>query len=134
MTNIVDASLYQNQKYVSLDGHVFSWHAYLIADDFYQGLNQGEQNAINQCFEIAKVIHRGMTAAQDANASAILSEKGMTVVPVSPENKEKFVRQHSLPFANSSRAKSARNGQLFSMQLLKNIDPNTNNEQVEIAS
>ncbi len=90
VTNIVDASLYQSQKYVSLDGHVFSWHAYLISDDFYQSLSQGEQNAVNQCFEIAKVIHRGMTAAQDANASAILSAKGMTVVPVSPENKEKF--------------------------------------------
>jgi TRAP-type C4-dicarboxylate transport system substrate-binding protein len=40
--------------------------------------------------DIAKVIHRGMTAAQDANAAAILSEKGMTVVPVSPEQKAMF--------------------------------------------
>ena len=31
-----------------------------------------------------------MTAAQDANATAILSEKGMEVVPVSPEQKAKF--------------------------------------------
>lgn len=90
VTNIVNASLYQNQKYVSLDGHVFSWHAYLMNEDFYQGLEDSEKTAVNQCVEIAKVIHRGMTAAQDANAAAILSEKGMEVVPVSPEQKAMF--------------------------------------------
>ncbi|MEO9781746.1 MAG: DctP family TRAP transporter solute-binding subunit [Sedimentitalea sp.] len=90
VTNIVNASLYQHQKYVSLDGHVFSWHAYLMSDMFYQSLTEEEQTAVEQCVEIAKVIHRGMTAAQDANATAILSEKGMEVVPVSPEQKAAF--------------------------------------------
>lgn len=90
VTNIVDASLYQHQKYVSLDGHVFSWHAYLMNEDFYQGLTDAEKTAVNQCVEIAKTIHRGMTAAQDANATTILSGLGMEVVPVSPEQKAKF--------------------------------------------
>ncbi|MDJ0992551.1 MAG: DctP family TRAP transporter solute-binding subunit [Dinoroseobacter sp.] len=90
VTNIVNASLYQHQKYVSLDGHVFSWHAYLMSEAFYGGLTEAEQTAVNQCVEISKVIHRGMTAAQDANATAILSEKGMEVVPVSPEQKAMF--------------------------------------------
>lgn len=90
VTNIVDASLYQHQKYVSLDGHVFSWHAYLMSDDFYEGLTPQEQKAVTQCVEISKTIHRGMTAAQDANATVILSEKGMEVVAVSPEQKAMF--------------------------------------------
>ncbi|MCT8973103.1 DctP family TRAP transporter solute-binding subunit [Microbaculum marinisediminis] len=90
VTNIVNASLYQHQKYVSLDGHVFSWHAYLMSEDFFQGLSDAEKTAVTQCVEIAKTIHRGMTAAQDANATAILSEKGMEVVPVSPDQKAKF--------------------------------------------
>lgn len=90
VTNIVDASLYQHQKYVSLDGHVFSWHAYLMSNDFYEGLTDGEKTAVNQCVEIAKTIHRGMTAAQDANATKILSDLGMEVVPVSPEQKQLF--------------------------------------------
>lgn len=90
VTNIVNASLYQNQKYVTLDGHVFSWHAYLMSDDFYQGLTDAEKDAVNQCMDIAITIHRGMTAAQDANATAILSEKGMEVIPVSPEQKAMF--------------------------------------------
>ncbi len=90
VTNIVNASLYQHQKYVSLDGHVFSWHAYLMSDAFFQGLTDDEKSAVEQCVEISKTIHRGMTAAQDANATAILSEKGMEVVPVSPEQKAMF--------------------------------------------
>ncbi len=90
VTNIVNASLYQHQKYVSLDGHVFSWHAYLMSDMFYESLTDDEKKAVEQCVEISKTIHRGMTAAQDANATAILSEKGMEVVPVSPEQKALF--------------------------------------------
>ncbi|MBO9446954.1 DctP family TRAP transporter solute-binding subunit [Ruegeria sp. R14_0] len=90
VTNIVNASLYQHQKYVSLDGHVFSWHAYLMSDAFFQSLTDDEKKAVEQCVEISKTIHRGMTAAQDANATAILSEKGMEVVPVSPEQKAMF--------------------------------------------
>ncbi len=90
VTNIVNASLYQHQKYVSLDGHVFSWHAYMIADSFYEGLTENEQAAVDQCVQISKVIHRGMTAAQDANAATILGEKGLEVVPVSPDQKQMF--------------------------------------------
>lgn len=90
VTNILNASLYQHQKYVSLDGHVFSWHAYMMSDAFYGTLSDAEKTAVGQCVEIAKVIHRGMTAAQDANAATILAEKGMEVVPVTPENKAKF--------------------------------------------
>ena len=38
MTNILAASLYQSQKYATLDGHVWRIHAYLINERFYQGL------------------------------------------------------------------------------------------------
>ncbi|NQZ32389.1 MAG: DctP family TRAP transporter solute-binding subunit [Oceanospirillaceae bacterium] len=90
VTNIVNASLYQHQKYASLDGHVFSWHAYLMNDSFFQGLEKKEQTAVQQCVAISKVIHRGMTAAQDANAQEILTAKGMEVASVSPEQKAQF--------------------------------------------
>jgi tripartite ATP-independent transporter DctP family solute receptor len=96
VTNILNASLYQHQKYVSLDGHVFSWHAYLMNNDFYNSLTPDEQKSVRQCIEIAKTIHRGMTAAQDANAATILSEKGLQVTPLTPAQKEKF-RQLAQP-------------------------------------
>ena len=79
VTNILAGSLYQNQKYVTLNGHVYSLHAYLMSDRFFNRLDKAEQAAVMQATEVAKVIHRGMTTAQDANAETILKEKGMTV-------------------------------------------------------
>ncbi|MDJ0947433.1 MAG: DctP family TRAP transporter solute-binding subunit [Alphaproteobacteria bacterium] len=90
VTNILNASLYQHQKHVSLDGHVFSWHAYMVSEAFYGSLSPAEQKALRQCVEIAKTIHRGMTAAQDANAATILSEKGLKVTPITPDQKAEF--------------------------------------------
>ena len=90
VTNILNASLYQHQEHVSLDGHVFSWHAYMMNDRFYDGLSAAEQTAVDQCVTIAKVIHRGMTAAQDANATTILGDKGLTVTALSPAQKAAF--------------------------------------------
>ena len=90
VTNILNASLYQHQKYASLDGHVFSWHAYMINDAFFNSLTEKEQKVVLRGIQIAKVIHRGMTAAQDANAEVILSEKGLKVTPLSAEQKAEF--------------------------------------------
>ncbi|MGW8302334.1 MAG: TRAP transporter substrate-binding protein DctP, partial [Desulfobacterales bacterium] len=90
VTNILAASLYQYQKYITLDGHVYSWHAYLMNDRFYQGLTPAEQKVVKRGVEIAKVIHRGMTAAQDTNAPTILSEVGMQVTPLTPDEVAAF--------------------------------------------
>lgn len=85
VTNILAASLYQNQKHISLDGHVYSWHAYLMNDRFYSGLTPVEQKAIQRGVDIAKIIHRGMTSAQDTNAPTILANVGMQVTQLSPD-------------------------------------------------
>jgi tripartite ATP-independent transporter DctP family solute receptor len=85
VTNILAASLYQSQKYISLDGHVYSWHAYLMNDKFYQSLTPTEQKIVQRGVEIAKIIHRGMTAAQDTNAPTILGEVGMQVTVLTPD-------------------------------------------------
>ncbi len=90
VTNIVNASLYQHQKYISLDGHVYSWHAYMMNDAFFQGLTPEQQKVVLRGIEIAKTIHRGMTAAQDTNAATILGEKGLEVTPLSSEEKARF--------------------------------------------
>ena len=96
VTNILDASLYQHQSHVTLDGHVYSWHAYLISEDFYQSLSEEERSALHQCTEIAKVIHRGMTAAQDTNAATILGERGMQVTALTRDQRDAF-RERAQP-------------------------------------
>jgi tripartite ATP-independent transporter DctP family solute receptor len=90
VTNILAASLYQNQKYISLDGHVYSWHAYLMNDQFYNSLTPHEQKVVTKAVDIVKIIHRGMTAAQDMNAPSILSSVGMSVTTLSPDQVAAF--------------------------------------------
>jgi TRAP-type transport system periplasmic protein len=96
VTNILAASLYQSQKFITLDGHVYSWHAYMMNDRFYGSLTPEQQQIVLKGVDIAKVIHRGMTAAQDLNAPAILGTLGMEVTALSPEQVAAF-RSKSQP-------------------------------------
>jgi|HigsolmetaAR203D_1030402.scaffolds.fasta_scaffold00481_32 C4-dicarboxylate-binding protein DctP len=96
VTNILAASLYQTQKYVTLDGHIFSFHAYLISDKFFQSLTPEQQKVIVDGVNLVKSTHRQMTSSQDRNAATILSEKGMTVTELAPEEIERF-RQVTQP-------------------------------------
>ena len=90
VTNILAASLYQHQKYVTLDGHVWSVHAYLINDRFYQGLTPEERKAVDEGAQKAIAIHRKMTSDQDKNAKAILEKVGMEVTELSPAEVAEF--------------------------------------------
>lgn len=96
VTNILAASLYQHQKHITLNGHVYSLHAYLMSDRFWNRLGNEEKAAVSQGIEIAKVIHRGMTTAQDANAEPILKEKGMEVQRLTSQQIDAF-RQKAQP-------------------------------------
>jgi len=90
VTNILAASLYQNQRYISLDGHVYSVHLYLMSGPFWDGLTPDQQAIVRTGADIAETIHRGMTAAQDLNAEAILTEVGMDVTVLTPDQVAAF--------------------------------------------
>lgn len=79
VTNILAASLFQHQKFATLDGHVWSVHAYMVNDRFYQGLTATERKAVDDGVQKAVAIHRQMTSEQDKNAKAILEKVGMQV-------------------------------------------------------
>lgn len=84
VTNILAASLYQSQKFVTLDGHVWSIHAYMVNERFYQGLSATEKKAVEDGVRKAVAIHRKMTSDQDRNAKQILGKVGMQVTELSP--------------------------------------------------
>lgn len=79
VTNIIAASLYQSQKYATLDGHVWSIHAYMMNERFYRGLTDAERKAVDEGTQKAIAIHRRMTSEQDKNAKQILEKLGMQV-------------------------------------------------------
>jgi len=96
VTNILAASLYQSQKYISLDAHVYSIHMYLMSPKFWDGLTPDQQQIVQTGVDIAEVVHRGMTTFQDMNAKQILEGVGMQVTVLTPEQVDAF-RQIAQP-------------------------------------
>src|SRR5512136_802340 len=90
VTNILAASLYQYQKYITLDGHVWSIHAYLMNDKFFKSLTPDQQKVVTEATKIARDIHRKMTSDQDLNAKPILTKLGMQVTELTPKQVEAF--------------------------------------------
>lgn len=93
VTNIVNASLYQYQDYVTLDGHIYSLHAYMMNDRFYERLSPDEQKVVAEGVKRAMKVHREMTADQDRNAKELLTEKGMQVTELTDEQAAAFRSQ-----------------------------------------
>ena len=90
VTNILAAKLYETQKYVTLDAHVYSFHAYLISETFWDSLTADQRKIVQEGVDIAKWVHRGMTSNQDLNAKAILTSVGMEVTELTPDLIQEF--------------------------------------------
>ncbi len=90
VTNILSASLYQYQKYATLDGHVWSVHAYMINEQFFRSLRPSHQAAILEGVRLARDAHRKMTSSQDLAAREILEKQGMQVTVLSPQEIDTF--------------------------------------------
>jgi C4-dicarboxylate-binding protein DctP len=90
ITNILAANLYETQKFATLDGHVYSYHAYLIADEFWNSLSADQKAAVQQGVDLAKWIHRGMTAYQDDTAKMVLESHGVQVTELSAQEMGRF--------------------------------------------
>ncbi|HEX7512747.1 MAG TPA: TRAP transporter substrate-binding protein DctP, partial [Candidatus Methylomirabilis sp.] len=90
VTNIIAASLYQYQKYITLDGHVWSVHGYTINEKYYQGLSAVERKAVEEGTQKATAIHRKMTSDQDKDAKQILTKLGMEVTEITPAELAQF--------------------------------------------
>jgi tripartite ATP-independent transporter DctP family solute receptor len=90
VTTIMSASLYQHQKYATLDGHIYGFFGYLINDRFYKSLTNEERLAVDAGVEKAKVVHRDMTRSLDLSAKKVLSEKGMQVTELTPAEVDQF--------------------------------------------
>ncbi len=90
VTNILAASLYQHQKFATLDGHVYSLHVYLLSEKFYNSLSAAEKKAVDEGIDKAKKVHRDMTRDQDLSAKKVLTEKGMSVTELTPAQVDAF--------------------------------------------
>ena len=90
ITNILAARLYETQRFITLNGHVYSYHAYLIADRFWDSLTPSQRTVVQQGVDIAKWVHRGLTSFQDNTIRPVLEGLGVHVTELTPQELDRF--------------------------------------------
>lgn len=94
---IVSGRLAEVQKYLTLDGHVYSTSFFIINDQWLQGLSREHQQVILDAGRAATVTGRGISRLQDALGMETLKKAGMEVTSLSPEALAQFRKLSQKP-------------------------------------
>jgi len=100
ITIIQDARFYEVQKYLTLDGHVFSIHPFEINEEFYQSLPGDLKRIVNESARDAVTAFRGLLEYGGAIGIQKLAEKGMEIYAPSAEDLAKFKAATQEPVKN----------------------------------
>lgn len=90
---ILGSKLYEVQKYLTLSGHIWSTHWFMVNDQWYKSLTIDQKQIIRNAATVGKICGRGITKIYES------SDKGMAVIrkktevnQLSIKEKEKFGR------------------------------------------
>ncbi|WJS86628.1 TRAP transporter substrate-binding protein [Paracoccus sp. TOH] len=87
---IVSAKLNEVQKFLTLDGHVYSSTVILVSPTLWNGLDDAQKAAFDKAAKDAVAAMRGYVDDVDASGVAAMKEAGMQVNELSPEQKAAF--------------------------------------------
>lgn len=87
---MLDNSIYEQQKYYSLDGHSISPAFIIVNEQWLQSLPADLQQVVLDGGEMAQVAARGTIAASEGLALNLLTDKGVEVYAPTAEEKETF--------------------------------------------
>jgi len=82
--------LHEVQKYLMLDGHIYSFGPLGINDKWFSGLSSDLQKAILAAGKKAVAFNRKASRAAEAKNVAMAKEKGVTVIPFTKSMKKAF--------------------------------------------
>ncbi|HET6468169.1 MAG TPA: TRAP transporter substrate-binding protein DctP [Geminicoccaceae bacterium] len=71
--------LYEVQKHMVLDGHVYSINTVAVNEDWYQSLPDDLKNVIRQASRIAVTTSRGLAVANELSGRTYLEEQGVSI-------------------------------------------------------
>lgn len=71
--------LYEVQKHMVLDGHVYSINTVTVNEAWYQGLPPELRRAVDQAADIALVTNRGLSVSNERAGRKFLEEQGVTI-------------------------------------------------------
>lgn len=87
---MLDNSIYEQQKYYSLDGHSISPAFIIVNEQWLRSLPEDLQQVVLEGGEMAQVAARGTIASSEELALNFLREKGVEVYAPTDEEKETF--------------------------------------------
>jgi len=87
------ANLCEVQKYITLDGHIYTVQFILINDNFYKKLPKDLQDVINRAAKIGQTVARGTTQLNNSIMLNSLQEAGMEVTFLNEEQRAKFIEK-----------------------------------------
>lgn len=90
---IVSANLNDVQKYLSLDGHVYSPAIILVSKSLWDGLDDTQKAAFDKAAAAGVAAMRGYVDTVESEGVAELKKRGMEVNEVTPEEKQAFQDQ-----------------------------------------
>lgn len=96
---IVSAKLNEVQKYLTLDGHVYSPAMILVSGSLWNGLSDEEKAAFEKAGKDAAVAMRSYVDSVEELGVAALTEAGMEINSLTPEEKAAFRAALDGPYA-----------------------------------
>jgi tripartite ATP-independent transporter DctP family solute receptor len=88
--NVVSNKLYEVQKFLTLDGHVYSAQPMMISKKFWDTLSDAEKDALKKAAKEATDIERKMVTDEDNAALKTIKDAGMTVSELKDGEKQKM--------------------------------------------
>ncbi|KUK66318.1 MAG: Trap dicarboxylate transporter, dctp subunit [Parcubacteria bacterium 34_609] len=87
------AKLNEVQKYITLDGHIYTIQFILINDNFYNNLPPDLQRVIDRAAKIGETVARGTTQLYNAVLLKDLEESGMKITYLTEEQRQEFIEK-----------------------------------------
>jgi len=90
VATIMQAKLYEVQKYIILDGHSYGVDFFLVNDKFYQGLPKETQELLKTAAQTSALVGRGVQTLNSATGISELQAKGMQVYSPTAAERAQF--------------------------------------------
>lgn len=87
---VLDGKLYEVQKYMSVNEHVYGFHLILINDDVYNGLAEDQRKILHEAVALHSELANAIKTAADIVAVGKLRDLGMEIHVNSPTEKAMF--------------------------------------------
>jgi len=90
LKNIESNKLYEVQKHLTLDGHVYAFVVFVVAKPFYDKLSPADQATMQDAARIAIAHMRESVQKEDAEALKILKDAGLKVSELAEGEKKRM--------------------------------------------